>query len=112
MEEKTTTVRISREANKKLDQIVKALRIYTKGGILEDLIEILHKAVQKELAKGNGDRFVLLAKPRYQNRAIIIPITSVEFVIGKFELPMSVSEEEADKLVNERIKKDFEEIEK
>mgnify|MGYP000636768519 CR=1 FL=1 len=107
MVEETTTVRLSKESSRKLDQIVKAVRIYTKKSLLEDLIEVLHQAIQRELGKSNGDRLILLAKPRYQKHAVLIPIASVEFVSGKIEVPMDISDQEADSIVKKEIEQKF-----
>ena len=107
--EENTTLWISKEASKKLDKIIKALRVFNKKGFIEEIIQVFSEAIEQ--LQNDGATFILLAKPRITKKGIVFPIQGIsEVVFGVIPVKMDLSEEEADKIVQNEIKKKFEEL--
>ena len=107
--EENTTLWISKEASQKLSELAKKSR-FSKKELVESFIETLYEKVQEILKTSKNGNYLLLGEPKVVEYGILFPCAVVQFVSGKIEIPMSLSEKEADKLVQNEIKKKFEEM--
>lgn len=109
MTEKYTTLWLSKSASEKLSILAKKSR-FSKKELVESFIEALYEKVTEILKKSKNGNYLLLAEPKIVKNGVLFPCAVIQFVSGKIVIPMSVSEEKADRMVDEQIKKNFEEM--
>ena len=107
-----TTIKISKQTSEQLAEIIHWLKVFaSKKEFVEELVLIFYNTLKR--FKEQGAIFILLGSPKLTKKGLLFPIKALsDVVFGVIPCRMDLSEEEADKIVENEIKKKFEEMEK